>query len=146
MLGVSLAAGTLSRGVVLSHYAVFSFGRNLMAPRRFVSAKPFLCWSVFHESSACVRAPIAFAFRCCASPWAVLLRFGSLCLRFGSLWLALSSLCLRFVCLNFALSHLNLHCFAFARFCSLCLAMPCYALLWLAMHRFGSLCLAMASC
>jgi len=90
LLGVSLAAGTLLQGVVLSHYAVFSFGRNLTAPRRFVSAKPFLCWSVFHDSSACVRALFAFAFRCCASPWAVLLRFGSLCLRFASLCLAVA--------------------------------------------------------
>ena len=139
LLGVSLAAGTLLQGVVLSHYAVFSFGWNLTAPRRFVSAKPFLCWSVFHDSSACVRAPFAFAFRCCASPWAVLLRF-------VSLWLALArfgSLCLRFVCLNFALSRLNLHYFAFARFASLCLAMACCASLCLAMARYGSLCLAL---
>src|SRR6266404_4395470 len=102
----------------------------LAAPCRFVSAKPFLCWSVFHDSSACVRAPFAFAFRCCASPWAVLLRF-------VSLWLALA----RFVCLNFALSRLNLHYFAF---CSLCLALSRYGSLWLALPRYGSLCLAMA--
>src|SRR6266404_283800 len=107
LLGVSLAAGTLLQGVVLSHYAVFSFGRNLTAPRRFVSAKPFLCWSVFHDSSACVRALFAFAFRCCASPWAVLLCFASLCLRFASL------------------------CLALPRFASLCLAVARFASLWL---------------
>src|SRR6266404_5573420 len=122
LLGVSLAAGTLLQGVVLSHYAVFSFGWNLTAPRRFVSTKPFLCWSVFHDSSACVHTPFAFAFHCCASPWAVLLRFGSLCLalpRFASLCLALP----RFASL----------CLTMARCGLLCLAMACFASLWLAM-------------
>src|SRR6266404_7687357 len=68
LLGISLAVGTLSQGVVLSHYAVFSFGQNLTAPCHFVSAKPFLCCSVFHDSSTCVHALFAFAFCCCASP------------------------------------------------------------------------------
>src|SRR6266404_6344004 len=74
LLGISLAAGTLSRGVVLSAMPSLALSEALAAPCHFVSTKPFWCWSAvsrfawFRDSSACARTPFAFAFRCCASP------------------------------------------------------------------------------
>src|SRR6266404_5415191 len=114
LLGISLAAGTLSRGVVLSHYAVFSFGQNLTAPCRFVSTKPFWCWSTVSVLPGSVTALFCARSVCPCLNWhclwlcsrclgVALARFALLCTALARFGFALS----RYVCLNFALSCLN---------------------------------------